>query len=78
MAKRRELPTVLTGDMTRHYVADGGTECPFCGSDDIEGSTVQVDGATAWQDITCPSCGAEWRDIFSLSGVELRSPPDQS
>ena len=31
--------------------------CPYCGSKDIVGGSVQIDKATAWQPITCSACG---------------------
>lgn len=52
------------------YVAKGGSLCPFCGSDNIEGYSVEIDGNTAWQDIGCNECDNEWRDVYKLDRFE--------
>lgn len=45
--------------------------CPFCNSDAIEGiKSVDVDGTSATQEITCANCGKSWYDLYKLIGYE--------
>ena len=64
------------------YVASGGTNCPFCGSDGeiIDGSSWNSDAGIVWQAVTCV-CGRTWHDIYDLAGIgdpesgEIVRPP---
>lgn len=51
------------------YVQSGGVACPYCGSEDIVGDSIQVEGGTAWQKITCNGCDEQWQDTYVLAGV---------
>jgi len=56
------------------YVEAGGGVCPNCGSDQIEGDSVNFEGASMSQKIGCNECGAEWWDIYQLIGyAELQA-----
>lgn len=44
--------------------------CPFCGSNAVEGSVIQADTDTAWQDVFCGDCGKEWQDVYGLLGFQ--------
>ena len=55
------------------YVRYGYTRCPICGSDNISGRSVQIDGNDAWQDVSCFECEAEWEDLYQLMGVTIVS-----
>jgi hypothetical protein len=55
-------------DTNAEYVAHGGTQCPFCGSHDITGDEVNIDAGSAWQDVFCNDCAAEWQDTYTLTG----------
>jgi len=50
------------------HIASGGTLCPFCGSPDIEGGSVELDAGYAAQNVACLKCQREWQDIYILSG----------
>lgn len=52
----------------REYLAKRGVVCPFCGSDDIEGGSVDIDAGGAFQSISCNTCGREWQDTYRLDG----------
>lgn len=52
------------------YVADGGTKCPFCGSEEISGGGMQTDVGRAWQNMECEDCGSTWNDTYRLTGIE--------
>jgi hypothetical protein len=71
MAKKQ---TILTFQRKAQYLADGGSKCPFCGSDEIEGGHMEVDGTTTWQEVTCLKCDESWQDIYQLSDVEPVAP----
>lgn len=50
------------------YVAKAGTQCPSCGSDDMDGGEVNIDAGYASQEIRCLTCDAEWTDTYRLTG----------
>ena len=50
------------------YVATLGTNCPVCQSTRFDGGPVEIDGATASQEIWCMNCGASWNDTYTLTG----------
>lgn len=45
--------------------------CPCCGSDEIEGESIEIDGREALQDCSCSECGAEWEDRYQLARYNL-------
>ena len=51
------------------YIKGGGNHCLSCGSDEIEGDSVNIDSNTAAQEISCNECGSTWKDIYELSSV---------
>lgn len=52
------------------YIKTGGIFCPFCGSDQIEGGNIDIEGMIAYQPIKCNDCGEYWQDYYSLKGLE--------
>lgn len=60
----------LTADAAKKYIESGGAHCPFCESDKIAAGPYEADGLTVYSNVTCRSCGEEWIDEFTLSGVE--------
>ena len=50
------------------YVAKLGTNCPVCQSTQLGGSSVDIDGGVASQDVYCKTCGASWNDTYTLTG----------
>ena len=59
----------ITKAMSKKYLEDSG-RCPFCGSDNIEGGSLEVDGHQAWQEVTCLDCDGGWDDIYKLVGID--------
>ncbi len=57
------------------YIERKGLFCPYCGSDYIEmadtDADIDIDGVAKYV-VQCnePDCKKEWRDIFTLTGVE--------
>ena len=73
----RELPGKLTKKRIDAYVKAAGSGCPFCGPDaQIEGEGVEIDRGGANQEVSCCDCGAVWFDMYTLTGVEVKSPPE--
>ena len=51
------------------YIGTGGGHCPFCGSENIEGSGHnELDGDNCWNEVECSNCGKRWNDIYTLTG----------
>lgn len=53
--------------MTVKIYKDSDTACcPHCGSTDIEGHSVDINGHFANQDCSCNECEGEWADVYKL------------
>lgn len=57
-------------ETNKEYCEHGGVHCPYCGSEDIDGGSIEINLAGAWQSITCLSCDKEWTDIYKLIAYE--------
>jgi|TARA_R100001086_G_scaffold112979_1_gene57622 formate dehydrogenase maturation protein FdhE len=56
-------------------------ECPVCGSSEIEGHSIDIEGQSAFQEVTCLSCPAGWQDVYRLecySELEMDGVPVKS
>jgi hypothetical protein len=58
----------------RQYLKNS-VQCPICESSNIEGGSMDINGTTAEQSISCADCDAEWTDIYYLRNVEIDSYP---
>ena len=47
------------------FVASGGL-CPFCGSDEVEGDSFDVEGDIVHQESCCNACDSEWSAGYKL------------
>lgn len=61
---------ILTPEQKEKYLNENAAICPFCNSSDISGGSVNIESMTAWQNVSCSSCGEHWRDVYTLSFVE--------
>jgi len=61
---------ILTAEQKQKYMESRGSICPFCGSTDISGGSVNIEAAQAWQNVSCNDCGETWRDVYTLAFVE--------
>lgn len=59
---------------TEKYLKNS-SRCMFCGSSNIEGGFVDIDGRVAAQPVRC-ECGAHWQDIYELKEVDDVHAPD--
>lgn len=58
------------------YVQKGGLICPICqANDSTEGSSIEIDCNVAYQDCNCLECGANWTDVYILSGYDNLEQP---
>jgi len=60
---------LLTSKQKAEYIKNKGTKCPFCGSEDIEGDSFDVNEGKASQEMSCLDCEESWYDIYTLTGV---------
>lgn len=51
------------------YIREGGVRCPYCASEDIEGTSFESDLDFSSQKITCNNCGKRWEDIYTLIDI---------
>ena len=60
----------LTRQDVKRYLKNSG-KCPYCGSPDITGKSIDVDGPVATQEVGCDAkdCGRSWTDVYTLTGV---------
>lgn len=57
----------------KEYAAAGGTECPNCGSSDINTEVPCTYAGETTALVTCTACGASWLNVYKLVGfTELR------
>ncbi len=67
----------LTAEQKANYVNNRPGNCPFCGSNEIEGDSYNYEGESVAQRITCNSCERQWDDVYTLTDVEeVESLPD--
>jgi len=59
----------LTTEEVRKYVQSDRVSCPYCGSYDIAGGSIETDENRAYQKISCNACGAYWSDGYTLDSV---------
>lgn len=65
-----EKKDILTAAQRKKYLKKYGTSCPFCGSKDIEGQSIDIDVGEATQEVICCKCNKGWYDVYTLTGVE--------
>lgn len=61
---------MLTEEQRLGYVMGKWAHCPKCGSEQIQGDSIEIDGNSAWQKVGCLDCDAEWIDTYTLSDVQ--------
>jgi formate dehydrogenase maturation protein FdhE len=53
----------------RTYLEQQGVMCPFCGSWDIEGGSMDFEAGEIAQKISCHVCSEQWTDVYKLVAV---------
>lgn len=69
MDKKKEKKPTLSQKKINKYVKDGGGYCPFCGSADYGGHSLDFEGNAIYQRISCNDCGRDWVDCYTLTNV---------
>ena len=59
----------LTKEQIESY-NNNPNHCPYCGSENIVGHSIEVDWKGAWQAVSCEDCGKDWNDTFVFNGIE--------
>ncbi|MFH2124619.1 MAG: hypothetical protein ABIJ50_14200 [Pseudomonadota bacterium] len=56
----------------KSYLDSNGENCPKCGSSAIKASAPpeKIKGGKVHVSMFCATCGARWRDIYTLSKAE--------
>ena len=61
-----------TAELWKEYQIAEGNACPVCGSPRIRtDGTVRSSDLQAWQDMACETCGSLWRDLYTMTGIDL-------
>ena len=53
----------------KKYLEQRGSACPFCGSWDIEGGSLDFEAGEMTQRISCHKCNERWTDVYKLAAV---------
>jgi transposase-like protein len=53
----------------KEYLEHHGLACPFCGSWDIEGGSMDFEAGEIAQRISCHECNERWTDVYKLAAV---------
>ncbi len=51
------------------YLAQGGSNCPSCGSNDLHPGEIQSNGLDAFRIVSCADCEAFWDDVYKMTGI---------
>ncbi len=60
----------LTAEEIDLYIADGGTSCPYCGSDELENEDMEHCHSKTVIRTWCNVCDREWSEKYQLVGLE--------
>jgi transcription elongation factor Elf1 len=67
--KKTSRRAPLTFEQKDRYLQD--LACPWCNCRDFpDGGTVTLDGGEAQALVSCPLCGATWREVYRLVRIE--------
>jgi len=59
----------MNPEKAKEYLEQRGLVCPFCGSADIRGGSMDFDAGEIAQRISCLDCGETWTDVYKLVAV---------
>lgn len=59
----------LTPVKAKLYLDSCGVKCPYCGSTDISGHSLEIEASIVTQTIDCSNCNEQWSDIYTLVGI---------
>lgn len=55
----------------QEYIENGGNNCPYCNSDDIESQTPELENGFVFVEVCCNSCEKYWIEEFTMTGVKF-------
>ena len=61
----------MTPEKAKKYLEQYGLACPFCGSRDIEASSMDFEAGEIAQRISCHECGERWTDVYKLAAYPI-------
>ena len=53
----------------KKYLEQHGLVCPFCGTWDIEGGSMDFEAGEIAQRSSCHECNEQWTDVYKLVAV---------
>ncbi len=59
----------MNPERAKEYLEQHGLVCPFCGSWDIAGGSMDFDSGEIAQRISCHECNERWTDVYKLAAV---------
>lgn len=75
MAKKKAK---ITKAMESLYLKRQGLRCLYCGSEELSGGELTLDGPIGWANVQCINCEREWVDRYELTGVTEAEVHDPS
>jgi len=61
---------MISDENKKKYTETDYNNCPYCGSNEIEGGQFQADVNYAYRTVQCYKCSKEWNDLYKLIGIE--------
>jgi len=71
VANSTGFPAIFCVDVQSDDCQLDNSRCPGCGSQQIIGHSVNIDGPRATQACNCADCDASWTDIYTLTNQEV-------
>jgi transposase-like protein len=59
----------LTQEQIDKYVEQGGTSCPYCGSDQLQYGNEDLEAGAVYQRVSCLRCNRRWTDSYTLTNL---------
>jgi formate dehydrogenase maturation protein FdhE len=59
----------MKAKQAKKYLEQRGLGCPFCGSGDIEGGSMDFEAGEIAQRMSCYECNERWTDVYKLAAV---------
>jgi hypothetical protein len=67
---------MLTEEEIIAYIENPIPKCPYCGTRDIVGESVEINSSAAYQEVVCQVCEKRWLDLYKLFGIEEEGDPN--
>jgi transcription elongation factor Elf1 len=62
--------STITYAMRKKYLKSKGDECPFCGSNEIEGCGPMEKAGYITQRVICQECEEKWEVVYTLTEIK--------